>query len=107
FRAAADRAYARGGKGTRRLRSNLRQVVGPDLPGAGLDALARRGLRSYARYWMEAFRLPSLSRRQILDGFRLGGEQILAAHLAAGQGVVLALPHAGNWDHAGAWVAAH
>lgn len=107
FAAAADRAYVRNGKGTRRLRANLRRVVGPDLPEADLDALVKRGLRSYARYWMEAFRLPSLDRQQVLEGFRLGGEEMLAADVAARRGAVIALPHAGNWDAAGAWVAAH
>jgi KDO2-lipid IV(A) lauroyltransferase len=56
---------------------------------------------------MEAFRLPSRSRQQHLDGFRLGGEEMLAADVASGRGAVIALPHAGNWDAAGAWVAAH
>ncbi|MFV2113003.1 phosphatidylinositol mannoside acyltransferase [Micromonospora sp. LOL_025] len=106
FRAGADRAHRRGGGGTTRLRANLRRVVGPDLPEAELDELVRRGLRSYARYWMEAFRLPALSRAEILAGFRLDGEEKLAADVAAGRGAVVALPHAGNWDAAGAWVAA-
>lgn len=107
FRAGADRAHRRGGAGTARLAANLRRVVGPDLPEAELDALVRQGLRSYARYWLEAFRLPSRSREQILAGFRIvHGYDRLAADVAAGRGVVVALPHAGNWDAAGAWVAA-
>ncbi|MER7891334.1 phosphatidylinositol mannoside acyltransferase [Micromonospora sp. NPDC094482] len=106
FRAGADRTHRRGGGGTDRLRANLRRVVGPELPEAEFDALVRRALRSYARYWMEAFRLPALSREQILAGFRLDGEELLAADVAAGRGAVVALPHAGNWDAAGAWVAA-
>ncbi|MET7968091.1 phosphatidylinositol mannoside acyltransferase [Micromonospora sp. NPDC005305] len=107
FRAGADRAYRGNGRGTRRLRANLRRVVGPDLPEAELDRLVRDGLRSYARYWLEAFRLPSLSRRDILAGFHLDGQEKLAADVAAGRGAVVALPHAGNWDAAGAWVAAN
>ncbi|MEV0154475.1 phosphatidylinositol mannoside acyltransferase [Micromonospora sp. NPDC050686] len=106
FRAGADRAHRKGGRGTARLRANLRRVVGPDLPEVELDDLLRAGLRSYARYWLEAFRLPSLSREQILAGFRLDGAEKLAADVAAGRGAVVALPHAGNWDAAGAWVAA-
>lgn len=106
FRAGADRAYRRRGRGVERLAANLRRVVGPAMPDAEFDALVRAGLRSYARYWMEAFRLPSLSREQILRGFRLDGEEEFARAVAAGRGVVVALPHAGNWDAAGAWVAA-
>lgn len=106
FRAGADRAHRKDGGGTRRLRANLRRVVGPELPDAELETLVRAGLRSYARYWLEAFRLPSLSRAEILAGFRLDGAELLAADVAAGRGAVVALPHAGNWDAAGAWVAA-
>ncbi|MBQ1024262.1 phosphatidylinositol mannoside acyltransferase [Micromonospora sp. C95] len=107
FSAVADRAHRRGGPGATRLRANLRRVVGPQLPEAELDELVRRGLRSYARYWMEAFRLPALSREQLLAGFRLDRADVLAADVAAGRGAVVALPHAGNWDTAGAWVAAN
>ncbi|MBX7267955.1 phosphatidylinositol mannoside acyltransferase [Micromonospora sp. Llam7] len=107
FTAAADRAHRRRGVGASRLRANLRRVVGPELPEAELDELVRRGLRSYARYWMEAFRLPALSREQILSNFRLDRAELLAADVAAGRGAVVALPHAGNWDAAGAWVVAN
>lgn len=107
FRAGADRAFRRGGPGVARLASNLRRVVGPQPSQAELDALVRQGLRSYARYWMEMFRLPGRSRQEILDGFRLDRKELLAADVAAGRGAVVALPHAGNWDAAGAWVAAN
>ncbi|MFY1632613.1 phosphatidylinositol mannoside acyltransferase [Solwaraspora sp. WMMB335] len=107
FRAGADRAHRRGGPGVRRLAANLRRVVGPDLPAAEFDLLARDAVRSYARYWMEMFRLPSLTRAQRLAAFHLAGADMLGAHVAAGQGAVVALPHAGNWDAAGAWVAAN
>jgi lauroyl/myristoyl acyltransferase len=81
-------------------------VVGPDLPEAELEALARRGMRSYARYYLEMFRLPALTREQVLTRFRLAGHEMLGADVAAGRGAVVALPHAGNWEAAGAWVAA-
>jgi lauroyl/myristoyl acyltransferase len=103
FRLAADTAYRRRGPGVQRLERNLRRVVGPE---AALDELVRAGLRSYARYWLEAFRLPSLSKQQRLRRFRLVGEQMLAEAVAAGTGALVAVPHAGNWDAAGAWVAA-
>ena len=107
FRAGADRAARKQGPGTQRLRRNLRQVIGPEPSEAELDLLVRDGLRSYARYWMEAFRLPGLSQEQILAGFDLQDGQLLGDAVAAGTGCVVALPHAGNWDYAGAWVCAH
>jgi KDO2-lipid IV(A) lauroyltransferase len=107
FDTGADRATRRNGPGVRRLAGNLRRVVGPDLPAAEFDDLLRRAVRSYARYWMEAFRLPSLSREQMVHGFRLVNADVLVTAIEAGRGVVVALPHAGNWDAAGAWVAAN
>jgi phosphatidylinositol dimannoside acyltransferase len=104
FRAAADRAARRRGKGARRLADNLRRVVGPEVPEAELDLLVRDGLRSYARYWLDVFRLPRLSRDRI--AFRLERHHLLGEAVQAGTGCVVALPHAGNWDQAGAWVCA-
>ncbi|WP_018253203.1 phosphatidylinositol mannoside acyltransferase [Salinispora mooreana] len=106
FRAGADHTHRRGGGGAARLRANLRRVVGPEVSEAELDGLVRAGLRSYARYWMETFRLPTLSRDELLAGFRLDRKEQLAADVAAGRGAIVALPHSGNWDMAGAWVAA-
>jgi lauroyl/myristoyl acyltransferase len=104
FNAGADRSARGNGPGTQRLRRNLRTVVGPAMPEAELDELVRVGLRSYARYWMEAFRLPSQTEQQNRDGFHLVNEAELEAVMAEGHGAILALPHVGNWDAAAAWV---
>lgn len=106
FNAAADMTARGDGKGRNRLAVNLRRVVGPGLPPERFDHLLRLAMRSYARYWMEAFQLPSRSREQILGGFRLERGYLLAEDVATGRGAVVALPHGGNWDAAGAWVAA-
>ena len=104
FRLGADLAARRGGPGVRRLRANLRRVVPAATP-EELDALVRAGLRSYARYWCEAFRLPSMDRAAVLartDPHVTGMAPMFEA-LEQGRGVVAALPHSGNWDLAGLW----
>jgi phosphatidylinositol dimannoside acyltransferase len=108
FRSGADLLYRRRdrAKAIGQLATNLRRVVGADLPGEEFDELVRRAVRSYARYWMEAFRLPALSREDFLAGFVLENERVLAEPADSGRGVVLALPHSANWDLAGGWVAA-
>jgi phosphatidylinositol dimannoside acyltransferase len=105
FHLIADRAWQRRGKGVRRLEQNLRRVVGAGPSEEELRELSRRGMRSYLRYWLESFRLPSMSRERILSGMHITGIEALYKDLDAGRGVVAALPHMGNWDHAGAWIA--
>lgn len=102
FNAAADQAYRKNGAGTQRLRDNLSRVVTE----GDLEATVRAGLRSYARYWLEAFRLPSQTKEQFLAGFHMAPDHYdqLKSAIAEGNGVVLALPHVGNWDAAAAWV---
>jgi lauroyl/myristoyl acyltransferase len=80
-------------------------VVGPDMP----ETLVRDALRSYARYWMEAFRLPSQSREQNAAGFFMQTESYdeMKSAIADGNGLILALPHVANWDAAAAWVVSH
>ena len=102
FRAGADLAWRRGGSGADRLRANLARVA----PDADLDVLTRHALRSYARYWCEVFRLPVTSRDRVVGGMTAVDEHRLRDSVAAGRGTVLALPHSGNWDHAGAWCGA-
>jgi KDO2-lipid IV(A) lauroyltransferase len=36
----------------------MRRVIGGEASDAQLRALSRQAMRSYARYWLEAFRLP-------------------------------------------------
>ena len=105
FGFGADRAARGGGPAVAQLRRNLARVV-PGAPAEELDDLVRRGLRSYARYWREAFRLPSMDHAALharLDG-AVEGVSHLDAALAAGRGVVVVLPHTGNWDLAGVWL---
>lgn len=106
FQAVADAAWRRRGPGVLILEANLRRVVGPDVDGDALRALSRRGMRSYLRYWCDAFRLSGWSPERIVDTVEVVGGEHYRDALAAGGGVVLALPHTGNWDHAGAWSAA-
>jgi phosphatidylinositol dimannoside acyltransferase len=102
FRYGADRSVRRQAPGVRRLQSNLERVLGGPVP----PELLEEAMRSYARYWLEAFRLPSQSQQQNRDGFVLENGEWLHEARAAGTGAVVALPHGGNWDAAGAWVAA-
>jgi KDO2-lipid IV(A) lauroyltransferase len=104
FDAAGRRAAAREGRGVRQLRANLRVATGGRLDEVALDELTVRAMRSYARYWQEAFRLPRLGVQRILDGTELPGREHLEAARDQGRGLVIALPHSGNWDAAGVWL---
>jgi lauroyl/myristoyl acyltransferase len=102
FDRAGAWAAARQGKGVRQLRANLRVATGA-LPEAELDDLTARAMRSYARYWQEAFRLPTLSTERIVTGTEVHGLEHLEKARAGGRGLVMVLPHSGNWDAAGVW----
>lgn len=104
FRKLADRSWAKHGEGVQQLERNLRRVR-PDASYEELRELSLAGTRSYFRYWCDAFRLPTLSHEEILESFRIEGEEHLIAAEEQGKGVVFALAHSGNWDHAGAWLA--
>lgn len=107
FNAGADIVSEKGagkGKGVEQLRRNLARVVGP----ANVTRkLVRASVRSYARYWREAFQLPAFAGDPALmaqlDRAMEGREHIDRA-VAAGKGVILTLPHTGNWDMAGMWL---
>lgn len=101
FDAGARLAARRQGTGIRQLRANLAVVTGLD--GAALDALTDAAVRSYARYWQEAFRLPTLGVERILRDTVVPGLEHLEKARADGRPVILALPHSGNWDAAGVW----
>ena len=103
FNAGADFASDKG-RGAEMLRRNLTRVVGAENV---TRALVRDSMRSYARYWNEAFRVPAIAGDpallSLLDaGVR--GRDHLEETLARGKGLILTLPHSGNWDMAGMWL---
>lgn len=100
----ADALVARGGERVEQLRRNLTRAR-PDAIPAELDTLVRDGFRSYARYWLDAFRLPAWSVERTVGTVRLDNGEELRAALAAGRGGVGFLGHLGNWDHGAAWSA--
>ncbi|MCF4006520.1 phosphatidylinositol mannoside acyltransferase [Corynebacterium uropygiale] len=103
---AADWACDQG-KGMDQLRRNLARVVGQENV---TRELVRRSMRSYARYWVEAFRLPSMhTRPDLIERLEetIEGKEHLEASVAKGKGVVLVLPHSGNWDMAGVFLVHH
>ncbi|WP_100462596.1 phosphatidylinositol mannoside acyltransferase [Mycobacteroides abscessus] len=92
--------------GPEQLRKNLARVLDVH-PREVPDRLIIDSMRSYARYWREAFRLPSQNMERLaarLDSC-LYGRRNLDASQAEGRGTVIALPHSGNWDMAGVWLA--
>jgi phosphatidylinositol dimannoside acyltransferase len=112
FRLVADWVWWRHGRSVRQLEANLGRVVAwsagqaaPATSVTDLKELSRRGMRSYLRYWLEVFRLPVIPDTEILGRMRsMGEEQTAFRNMAAGRGVIFALPHMGNWEHAGAWI---
>jgi len=102
----AGARYAARGGGPEQLRKNLARVIGTT-PAEVPDSLIRASVASYARYWREAFRLPTMNQAELakrLDRVFIGAEKFAAAQ-QAGRGAVMALPHSGNWDMAGVWLA--
>ena len=88
---------------THQVERNLRRIYGPDFDGPALRRAVAATFDSYGRYFYELFRLPGVSREWIDAHMHVTGFERVQSALADGRGVVLALPHLGNWDFAGAW----
>ena len=85
---------------------HLRRVHGPGLRGVALQRAVQRTFDSYARYWVESFRLPDLEPHELDAGMtRYEGYEHIEAAIAEGHGAILCLPHLGGWDFGGAWLA--
>jgi phosphatidylinositol dimannoside acyltransferase len=70
-----------------------------------LRAAVQDAFESYARYWVESFRLPSLSADTVEAGWDIDGFEHITAARQQGRGAILALPHLGGWEWAGRWLA--
>ena len=98
----SDQIYNKNGKGVKRLRSNYQRVV-PNISDLQLDKLTKDGMRSYLRYWFDTFRLNKWSKSRIIETTFVIRENLLRDPVETKKGCIIALPHAGNWDHAAAY----
>ncbi len=98
----ADQITKRNPSGVQRLRSNYLRVR-PEFSEPELQRAVQEGMRSYLRYWCDTFRLPLWSSEEIISRTTVINDHLLRDALAAGKGAIVSLPHAGNWDHAGAY----
>lgn len=103
--AAADYLAKRNGKNVSRLRSNLQRTQ-PNMSPLDLDLLVIDAMRSYMRYWCDTFRFPDWSPERVRQTVTVTNEHLLLDAITAKTGVIVTLPHAGNWDHAGAYFCA-
>jgi len=102
FDFVADRISSKNGKSYKRLESNLMRVV-PQLSEHELRSLANTGMRSYFRYWCDTFRSPDWDTKRIQSTVTVNDVELLLEPVRSKRGVIVALPHAGNWDHAGSY----
>lgn len=75
------------------------------LQGAELERAVSAVFDNYGRYWHELFRLQDESAASIDAHFECEGFEHVEASARAGKGTIIALPHLGNYDYAGAWLA--
>ncbi|MGH8926655.1 MAG: phosphatidylinositol mannoside acyltransferase [Acidimicrobiia bacterium] len=94
----SGRLWGRFASGRRLMaRRHMSRVLGPD---ADLDRAVNAMFGSYGRYWAETFwvrpgRVAEIDRRLSITGL-----EHLARAGAAGTGIILVLPHLGNWEPA-------
>ncbi len=114
FNAGADLAWRRQGAGVQVLEGNLIRVLqtdaaaanSPEPDGKELRTLSRAVLRSYARYYLEAFRLQVMPAERIATGMHVNvaNADLTLEYMRNGRGVIYALPHMGDFEQAGRWI---
>jgi KDO2-lipid IV(A) lauroyltransferase len=87
--------------------ANQARVLGLDPETPLVRAATREAFRSYARYWCDTFAIRSLPQAEIDRRTRMEGTEHIDAALEAGHGCLCVMPHMGNWDLAGHWIALH
>jgi KDO2-lipid IV(A) lauroyltransferase len=86
--------------GRRRLvQRHLRRVLGAQTDVGGRS---KAMFASYGRYWAEVFWLRPNRKAEIVEHADVINEEALHKSKAAGKGIILVLPHMGNWEVAGA-----
>jgi len=107
WRAAPPRPAGEGRLGGVRQYARTLAAVRPDVVGRARRRLVRDGLRSYARCWVDVFRVGTWDDDRRTRAFRPVGFEPMHEEIAAGRGVVVALSHSASWDVPGAWGSLH
>ena len=102
FEKIGEITLRRNGSRMQRLRGNLQRVC-PEKDSAAMDELMAEAVSSYMRYWCDTFRSPDWSKERIFSSVTVTREELLTGPMRDGRGVVVTLPHSGNWDHAGSY----
>lgn len=89
----------------RMVARHQQRAHGGQLSPAALRRAVQRAFDSYARYWVESFRLPQMTPADLDAGMSYEGYDLLLDALDEGKGVILVIPHLGGWDWAGSWLA--
>ena len=82
---------------------NYAAALGLDPTDPAVARVARRAFQNYGRMLMDFLLLGSLTPVDLLSRVTIGGREHLDAALARGRGVIIAVPHMGSWDMAGAF----
>ena len=85
------------------VRRNMARVVGE----RNVDRYVDEAYRSYARYWIEALRMPKPGPTAIQQRTTTEGLDELSKRLDEGRSVIFVSPHLGSYDVAGAWLASN
>jgi KDO2-lipid IV(A) lauroyltransferase len=83
---------------------NFARVLGHPAESPLVQKATKECFLLYGRYWYETFALRTMAPEEVDRRFSLEGLEHVDRALAAGTGIVLTLPHMGNWDAAGHWL---
>lgn len=104
FEGAGAASFHLVGKARGVVASNLSRVLGRAPGSPVVQAAAKEAFRSYGRYWFDTFHARVIPDEELVRRQVFVGREHLERAFEKGGGLVLALPHLGNWDTAGAWV---
>ena len=84
--------------------NNLSRVLGHEPNSPLVQSAVRECFRLYARYWYETFALRTMQPDEVNRRISVDGLEHIDAAMDQGRGIIMALPHMGNWDAAGHWL---
>jgi phosphatidylinositol dimannoside acyltransferase len=96
--------YERGGRQRDVVADNLSRVLGHPLASPLVQAATKECFILYGRYWYETFALRTMPPEEVDRRFSIEGLEHADRALEKGRGILMTLPHMGNWDAAGHWL---